>query len=150
MDLLQDAYRFNPSMCSDVIVTSKKIWYDRFAMDYPDMPQSDILSLFMDKVHLYHWENNRHLNGVCREIYRRRKGDCGRFNCVYMRLDPVDIDLIENIILTDKIKGYADSGYFFDNTLAYTEDDRQDDLSFIAKARQAIKDGDVIYYHSYW
>ena len=67
-----------------------------------------------------------------------------------MRLDPVDIDLIENIILTDKIKGYADSGYFFDNTLTYTEDDRQNDLSFITKARQAIKNGDIIYYHSDW
>ena len=150
MDFLQDAYRFNPSVCSDVIVTSKKTWYDHFAKDYPDMPQSDLVSLFMAKVHLHHWENNRYLNGVCREIYRRRKGDCGRFNCVYMRLATVDIDLIENIILTDRIKGYADSGYFFDNTLAYTEDNRQDDLNFITKARQAIKDGDVIYYHSYW
>jgi hypothetical protein len=72
-------------------------------------------------------------------------GSFGDFNCVGVKLLPVDIDALEDAVNRGTLPYTA--GFFFGES---RPDDKQLDLEFIEKARGAHDGGGVVVYDSWW
>ena len=148
MDLFQDVYRLDPSVCSDVVVKNTSLWYRRFRKKHRDMEESESFNQFLTDATIHSWINNRFIHGLIRQIFIRRKGR-GSFISTYLRLDEVDLRFIKNILLSDRIGYYADPGYFLGEGHDYTDFNLDDDLRFVQKALDSIKEGYIVYYNSH-
>lgn len=101
---------------------------------------------------LHYWRKHPNLHGWMEALYFARGGKGQEqgmfgttFNCNKLVLTTADLDRLEEAIKGEELPDT--SGFFFG------EDDgteRDDDLAFIAKARQAIADGKVVMYDSWW
>lgn len=149
MELFQDAYRLDTSVCSNIVVKNTTLWYRRFRQEHMYMDESEAFNLFMTDATIHSWISNRYIHGVFNHIFRRKKGR-GRIISNYLRIDEADIRIIENILLSDKIRNYADPGYFLGEGHDYTEFNRDDDLRFIQKALDSIKERYTVYYYSHY
>lgn len=69
------------------------------------------------------------------------------FNCQPIRLTEVDLDHLETDIREGKLQPI--SGFFFESG-EIDEETKQNDLQFVQKAREWIKDGYAVYYDSWW
>lgn len=90
-----------------------------------------------------YWRKHANLHGWMEKLYSD-KGGTEEFNCVAMRLTAEDLDRLED----DMKDGLGNvTGFFWgvstDEDEAYTQE-------FIKRARQAITDGDAIFYDSWW
>lgn len=96
-----------------------------------------------------YWRKHNRLHGLMEDIYRE-KGGTDVFNCVTMRLKKKDMKRIMKTILGKDLK--STKGFFFgeDSYEGYSEYYLKDDLAFIEQMRQAIANGDKIYYSSWW
>ena len=73
-------------------------------------------------------------------------GGCmGDFNQVGVLLDEHDIDSLEVVVLDGELP--ETSGFFFGES---QPEDKEDDLTFIEKAKDAIKQGWKVVYSSWW
>jgi hypothetical protein len=79
------------------------------------------------------------------KLWRQRGGE-GEFNCVGVELTSDDLDRLERDVKTGALP--PTTGFFFGSP----SDDyyREEDLAFIRKAREAIADGEVVEYSSWW
>lgn len=96
---------------------------------------------------LHYWRKHPNLHGWMQKLYVEKGGnpDPDYFNCVNLRLTAEDLALLEGDIKTNALP--STSGFFFGQT---DGSEFQDDLAFIAKARAAIAEGDVVFYTSWW
>lgn len=95
---------------------------------------------------LFYWRKHHDLHGYFENLYRERGGD-DEFNCVKLRLYETDLDNLEQDVINKKLP--ETTGFFFGDQ-PVTDEDVENDLLFIAKARQAIKEGKAVFYDSWW
>ena len=110
---------------------------------YPDLGAFQ----FEDKdelVELAYWRKHPNLQGWMEELYRSRGGE-GDFNCVYLKLTSEDLDALEEAVQENDLPETV--GFFFGQS---RPEDRDSDLEFIRKAREAIANGYTVYYNSWW
>jgi hypothetical protein len=95
---------------------------------------------------LFYWRKHHDLHGYFENLYRERGGE-DEFNCVKLRLYETDLDNLEQDVINKKLP--QTTGFFFGDQ-PVTDEDVENDLLFIAKARQAIKEGKAVFYDSWW
>lgn len=78
-------------------------------------------------IEIFYWRKFNALHGWMEHLYRHKGGSKESFNCTTVGLDLKDLDRLEMDFSADKSVA-----------------------EFIAKARQAIADGSVVYYYSWW
>lgn len=94
---------------------------------------------------LHYWRKHPALHGWMEALYVEKGGDDSDFNLSRVRLDSADLDRLEAAITTKKLPDRR--GFFFGES---DGSENEDDLSFIAKARQAIALGNVVFYIAWW
>tara|TARA_R100000544_G_scaffold19599_1_gene9433 strand:+ start:75 stop:434 length:360 start_codon:yes stop_codon:yes gene_type:complete len=96
-----------------------------------------------------YWRKHNRLHGLMEDIYREKGGE-DVFNCVTMRLKKKDMKRIMKTILGKDLK--ETQGFFFgeDSYEGYKEHYLKDDLAFVMQMKDAIDNGDKIYYSSWW
>jgi len=93
-----------------------------------------------------YWRKFNHLHGWMETLYIE-KGGTDEFNCVYVRLEQADLDRLKDAL--DNRKLVHTPGFFFgtsewdDLHIIHTEE-------FIQDAKQALLDGDAVFYYSWW
>jgi len=91
-----------------------------------------------------YWRKHPDLQGWMQELYLA-KGGQEEFNCVNVRLEPEDLDALEEAVREGDLPRTV--GFFFGES---TPDDQDDDLRFIRDARAELAEGRVVYYTSWW
>jgi hypothetical protein len=80
-------------------------------------------------------------------LYRAKGGDKESFNCVPVRLTEFDLDALQFDLLNNNLP--ETQGFFF-GTNPPDDESLKEDLQFIQSARDAIREGDAVYYDSWW
>ena len=96
---------------------------------------------------LAYWRKHHDLHGWMEKLYRNKGGDKESFNCVPVRLTEFDLDALQFDVLNHSLP--ETQGFFFGTNPPDLES-LKNDLEFIQKARDAIKEGDAVYYDSWW
>ena len=95
---------------------------------------------------VHYWRKHPNLHGWMHELYLSKGGDKhSDFNGDCVVLTEFDLEILEQDIKGNNLPNT--SGFFFGQT---DGDEVQDDLDFVAKAREAITDGKTVYYTSWW
>lgn len=95
-----------------------------------------------------YWRKFNHLHGWMEQLYIKKGGISQEFNCNTVRLMPEDLDVLESMA---RLKSLAPTqGFFFGGDTPFNDDDRDEVLKFINKARTAIADGQAVIYDSWW
>ena len=100
----------------------------------------------IERNELAYWRKFNHLHGWMESLYKE-KGGTDEFNCVYVRLEKADLDRLKDAL--DNRKLVHTRGFFFGTA-------EWDDLhiilteTFIQEAKQALLDGDAVFYYSWW
>lgn len=101
------------------------------------------------------WRKHNRLHGYMTDLWIQKGLEKGKlrnemeFNCVNLRLKKKDIRKLSNIILGKVLP--ETKGFFFGNdSYEHYSYYLEEDLRFLAEARKAIKEGDKIYYSSWW
>ena len=78
------------------------------------------------------------------------KGGTGEFNCVDVEITEDDLDNLERAINNMELP--ETGGFFFgsDSYEGYEEYYKKDDVEFIRKAREELKEGNQVIYSSWW
>ncbi len=92
----------------------------------------------------FYWRKHPDLHGWMEKKWRDR-GNEGEFNCVPVELDDDDLDELESAIHRSRLPNT--SGFFFG---ASHPDDKENDLSFVKQARDALRTGYQVAYSSWW
>ena len=96
---------------------------------------------------LAYWRKFNALHGWMENLYKDRGGPKESFNCAPIRLHLEDLDQLQRDIGENKLTPVQ--GFFFGDQEIYPEDIAST-MKFIFEARQAIKEGDAVYYDSWW
>lgn len=94
---------------------------------------------------LHYWRKHPNLHGWMEHLYREKGGEAEVFNCVNVELTPDDLDSLEEAIKAGTLPETC--GFFFGQS---DGSEVEDDLAFIAKAREAIAAGKTVFYSSWW
>ncbi|MGN8833531.1 hypothetical protein ACTNDZ_13445 [Selenomonas montiformis] len=86
-----------------------------------------------------YWRKFRSLNDWCYDLYRK-KGGTGEFNCDNVRLTKDDLDDLYRAAQRDEF--YQDTE---ERDMEYAHL-----MNFIQNAKQAIAEGDAVYYSNWW
>ncbi|MBI5721427.1 MAG: phosphoglycerate kinase [Burkholderiales bacterium] len=97
-----------------------------------------------DRKEIAYWRKHANLHGWMEQLYRSH-GGAQRFNCVNVALTAEDIDALERTVLADELP--FTEGFFFGESIP---EDKEDDIAFIAKARECLAAGKSVYYTSWW
>lgn len=100
-----------------------------------------------ERVEIMYWRKHHDLHGWMKRLYEAKEGEDPSFNCNSVRLTSVDLDQLEKDIRENKLP--HTEGFFFGNNPP-NEDTMNTDLEFIKLARSEIKDGNAVYYYSWW
>lgn len=93
-----------------------------------------------------YWRKFNALHGWMSDLYFA-KGGTEVFNCEYVRLREADLDKLA----ADAQIGLKGRGGFFWGTVGdFTEDDREEVLEFVVRARQQLAEGRAVIYSSWW
>lgn len=117
-------------------------WDDRNAADTKAEEAGFINSNFA------YWRKFNHLHGWMESLYRAKGGTDEQFNCNNVRLGADDIDRLESMA---SMKALAPArGFFFGADDPFSDEDREEVLKFVADAREAMANGMVVFYDSWW
>jgi hypothetical protein len=97
---------------------------------------------------LHYWRKHPNLHGWMESLYNE-KGGQEEFNCRPVQLTSEDIQRLATALLETKPDLPETTGFFFGSSEG-SEDEIQDDLEFVKKAKQAIDEGYTVYYNSWW
>lgn len=108
-----------------------------------------------EKEELAYWRKHPNLQGWMSDLWEEKgkpgcgddEGDIvGDFNCIPVQLTREDIEDLEDAIQNNILPKTV--GFFFGND----SDDhyREQDLEFVAKAKNALDKGLTVYYDSWW
>ena len=95
------------------------------------------------------WRKHAYLHGWFFALAKAKgfEGSETDFNCVPVKIEMSDLALLEADIRKRRMP--ETHGFFFGNFPPDDETD-QEDLAFVARAREAIKAGLAVYYDSWW
>lgn len=96
---------------------------------------------------LAYWRKFNALHGWMENLYKDRGGPKESFNCAPIRLHLEDLDQLQRDIGENKLQ--PTNGFFFGEQTIYPEDIASA-MKFIFEAREVIKQGDAVYYDSWW
>ncbi|PKP67458.1 MAG: phosphoglycerate kinase [Alphaproteobacteria bacterium HGW-Alphaproteobacteria-5] len=117
---------------------------DMYAMVSMMQPDSPVGFNPDDASELHYWRKHPNLHGWMEALYRG-KGGFEQFNCESVVLTAADLDRLEADIKAKRLP--ATSGFFFG---ASDGTEMEEDLTFVAKAREAIAEGKTVFYTSWW
>lgn len=118
---------------------------DMYAFTLCQRPEAPVDFDAKDAVELHYWRKHPNLHGWMESLYRDKGGADESFNCVNLELTREEIEWLEADIRSGKLP--PTSGFFFG---ASDGSETEDDLTFIAKAREAISAGLTVCYSSWW
>lgn len=118
---------------------------DMYAYATADHPAQPVDFSTDDHAELHYWRKHPNLHGWMEALYYWKGGTAQSFNCVSVELTADDLDRLEADIKAGELPVTA--GFFY-GVSDGTEVD--DDLQFVAKAREAIAKGLAVYYSSWW
>ncbi len=98
-----------------------------------------------EKQDLHYWRKHPDLHGWMEKLYYQKGGQAESFNCSPVELTLDDLYILEADINYSKLPGTE--GFFFGES---DGSEREDDLQFIQDARQAIEEGDRVFYDAWW
>lgn len=100
---------------------------------------------FGEVIEIAYWRKHHDLHGFMDRVYQEN-GGTEVFNCIKLSITEEILDSLERAVNEGDLP--HTEGFFFGsgNTNGYKEED----LKFIKMAREMIKDGDEIYYDSWW
>jgi len=101
----------------------------------------------IEREEIAYWRRFNHLQGWMETLYREKGGDKHHFNCVYVRLEQPDLDRLK-VALDNKQLAHI-PGFFF-GSFEIEEWDVEKTEKFIEDAKQALLDGDAVFYYSWW
>jgi len=116
-----------------------------FATKAKPATEVDFSTKNFEETELHYWRKHPNLHGWMESLYYEKGGEADSFNCVPVVLDDEDLDVLEEDIKSGNLP--QTSGFFFGQT---DGDEVDGDLEFVAKAREAIKNGMTVYYTSWW
>jgi hypothetical protein len=96
-------------------------------------------------IEVHYWRKHPNLHGWMEQLYLRKDGSSECFNLVNVALSRDDLDELEHAIRSGTLP-YT-SGFFFGKS---DGQEYLDDLTFVAKAREAIAVGLTVFYSSWW
>lgn len=96
---------------------------------------------------IHEWRKHPNLHGWMQRLYRAKGGQDDDFNCATLMLTAYDLDVLE---LTLKARRLPETHGPFFGTSFGDQSEYDDDMDFIAKAREAIANGDTVYYWAWW
>ena len=94
---------------------------------------------------LHYWRKHPNLHGWMTALYYEKGGSEDIFNCVPVALTDEDLDRLEADVKAGKLP--HTEGFFFG---ASDGNETDDDLAFVAKAREALAAGQTVFYDSWW
>lgn len=98
-----------------------------------------------DFADLYQWRKHPNLQGWMEGLYRAKGGTQVDFNTAAVRLESEDLDELEEAVVRGRLP--MTEGFFFGKS---RPQHKAEDLEFIARARDAIQRGLVVFYDSWW
>jgi hypothetical protein len=116
-----------------------------FATKAKPETEVDFSTKNFEETELHYWRKHPNLHGWMESLYYEKGGKADSFNCVPVVLDNEDLDNLEYDIKEGNLPDT--SGFFFGIS---SGDEDNDDLEFVAKAREAIANGMTVYYTSWW
>ena len=96
---------------------------------------------------VFYWRKHPNLHGWMQSLYDMKGGTSDSFNGDCVVLDIVDLDNLEADIREGNLPDT--SGFFFGES-SNGDEENENDLLFVTKAREAIKEGKTVYYTSWW
>jgi hypothetical protein len=95
-----------------------------------------------------YWRKFNHLHGWMEQLYRAKGGTDEQFNCNNVRINAEDFDRLESMAT---MKALAPTrGFFFGGNEPFSNEDRDEVLEFIKRSREAMANGMVVFYDSWW
>ena len=94
---------------------------------------------------IMYWRKHPNLHGWMENLYYQKGGDSDSFNCTPVELTSEDLDRLEKDILENRLP-HTD-GFFFGQSSSVID---EKDLEFIKLAREAIAEGERVFYDSWW
>lgn len=94
---------------------------------------------------LHFWRKHPNLHGWMKRLYHAKGGRDRTFNCSNLALNLSDLNNLEKVIQDGALPFTA--GFFFGTSEGSEKDD---DLTFIGKARAAINGGMSVFYRPWW
>jgi len=94
---------------------------------------------------LHYWRKHPNLHGWFKHLYDSKGGTNGDFNLAPVALDSADLDALEQAIKASDLP--TTRGFFFGES---DGSERDDDLAFVNKAREAHAAGLAVYYIAWW
>jgi hypothetical protein len=94
-----------------------------------------------------YWRKFNALHGWMESLYRE-KGGTDTFNCTNVRLQEADLARLEADAQAMRLK--PTTGFFFGSQHPFGDEERDEVLEFVAKARAAIAHGKAVFYSSWW
>jgi len=120
-----------------------------------------------DREEIAYWRKHNRLQGWMEKLWEKKgrphfndiENPLGDFNCQPVELTLSDIEQLEAHVENKSLP--ETGGFFFGNdSFAWTDDDgneftegyyyKEDDLKFIALAREALQKGKKVFYDSWW
>jgi hypothetical protein len=96
---------------------------------------------------LFYWRKHHDLHGWMGQLYVAKGGASPDFNCDRVRLTLEDLADLEDAVKENALP--ATSGFFFGDNPP-DADSIAKDMAFIEKAREALAQGLIVYYDSWW
>ena len=106
------------------------------AVDFPEPANSE---------ELHYWRKHPNLHGWMQKLYVEKGGAGEDFNLDAVILDSADLDRLEAAVVDNCLP--ETSGFFFGQS---RDLERDRDLAFIRKAREAIAAGKSVFYVASW
>ncbi len=119
-----------------------------FATKAKPKTEVDFETKNFDPEEIHYWRKHPNLHGWMENLYRDKGGDKhSDFNgeCVVLTLN--DLEDLEHDLKQFDLPDT--SGFFFGQSQT-NEEELKDDLEFVTKAREHIKEGRTVYYTSWW
>ena len=110
---------------------------NRFQYDY-DYEEDEI----------FYWRKNRFLHNWMKELYQSLGGK-DEFNMKIVQLLPEDIDKLEEVTKSSKIKEYDTDGFFFGKQ-PFGNREYELIIDFCEKAREEFKKDNAVFYNSWY
>jgi hypothetical protein len=117
-----------------------------FAIDKEDSIDEFSFTRKEEVTSFQYWRKNNALHKWMADLYIS-KGGTEEFNCVPVILTVDDLLFLQRSIVENSL---TPAEGFFWGSQQYTEDDKKDDLEFVANALLYISQGKVVYYNSWW
>jgi hypothetical protein len=123
---------------------------DMYAFSTKAKPKTEVdfeTKNFEPQDEVAYWRKHPNLHGWMQNLYDMKGGTSPDFNGDCVVLDSEDLDNLEDDI---KAGNLPDTSGFFFGESSNGDEENENDLLFVTKAREAISEGKTVYYTSWW